>query len=74
MPEVKSFMDGEKNLTKTEKKENIEKKIKNKRIIKKEKYFKLNENNDNKRYPIKEEKNKKKNNTKKYNKFKRYRK
>lgn len=27
MPEVKSFMDGEKNLTKTEKKENIEKKM-----------------------------------------------
>ena len=38
---------------------NKNKKIKNKRIIKKEKYFKLNENNDNKRYPIKEEKNKK---------------
>ena len=39
---------------------NKNEKIKNKRIIKKEKYFKLNENNDNKRYPIKEEKNKKK--------------
>ena len=38
----------------------MKEKIKNKRIIKKEKYFKLNENNDNKRYPIKEEKNKKK--------------
>ena len=39
---------------------NKNEKIKNKRIIKKEKYFKLNENNDNKRYEIKEEKNKKK--------------
>ena len=39
---------------------NKNEKIKNKRIIKKEKYFKLNENNDNKRYEIKEEKSKKK--------------